>query len=178
MEKAIIIGAFEDMGFQLCKGILEEGIEVKALHLDETRHPLTDERRLEIGRNANFTESELNNLTPSSLQEEGTVLFLDSTEYMMRNEGLSIEMVEKLSNLIKEIPAKSGKIVWLLPLSEFHPPENKDVNLANMIKFIKEQHIPFQLFYFSNIDELKRNRKDAPSDLVHALMEIVGKSET
>lgn len=173
MEKAIIIGAFEDIGFQLCKGILEDGIEVAALHLDGTRNPLTEERRLEIGRNANFTELELEQLMPSLFVEEGTVLFLDCIEQIVRNEGLSTEMVEKLSRLIKGIPAKNGKILWLLPLSEFHPPGIKDTNLARVIKLMKEQHLPFQLFYFPNIEELKRNRIDVISDVVDALMEIV-----
>lgn len=58
MDKAIIIGAFGFLGFSVCQAMLDEGVEVNAISVCEESDFFTEEKRMEIGRNANFIENE------------------------------------------------------------------------------------------------------------------------
>ncbi|MED3623104.1 hypothetical protein [Neobacillus thermocopriae] len=56
MDKAIIIGVYHFLGFHIGKVLLNKGIEVKGVHIPEVDGTYVDEKRLEVGRNANFKE--------------------------------------------------------------------------------------------------------------------------
>lgn len=70
MGKAIIIGAFELLGFQVCKRMLDQGYEVIGLSLIDKSDSLEEEMLLEIGRNSNFAKAELEALRYIDLQDE------------------------------------------------------------------------------------------------------------
>lgn len=57
MERATILGIYDFIGYSLCRHMLDLGVEIDGIHqsgnIDDY---LTEEKRLEIGRNANFTE--------------------------------------------------------------------------------------------------------------------------
>lgn len=57
MDRAVILGTFEFIGFSLCKNLLDQGCEIDGIHFDkEQDDALIHEKRLTIGRNANFNE--------------------------------------------------------------------------------------------------------------------------
>ena len=59
MDKVIIVGTYEFIGFQLCLSLLEQGREVIGIHLNtNSKDPFLEEKRFEIGRNSNFTEQD------------------------------------------------------------------------------------------------------------------------
>ncbi|WP_174730876.1 hypothetical protein [Mesobacillus harenae] len=57
MNKAIIVGVYGFLGYSLCSVLLEKGVSVEGISLlgEEEEH-IIEEKRLQIGRNANFTE--------------------------------------------------------------------------------------------------------------------------
>ncbi|KIY22955.1 NAD(P)-dependent oxidoreductase [Mesobacillus subterraneus] len=60
MERAMIVGVYDFIGYSLCRHLLDMGIEVTGVHpIGEQDHDYTEEKRLEIGRNANFSEISL-----------------------------------------------------------------------------------------------------------------------
>lgn len=116
MDRAVIIGVLEFLGFSFCQRILEEGIEVDGIHLDlEKDKLLIEEKRLQIGRNANYNEWSCADLELKALNIKGTVLFVDVYDlFMWENEVVLFEegMIKRLMDEWKE-----GEIIFLLPIS-------------------------------------------------------------
>ncbi|WP_035209289.1 hypothetical protein [Mesobacillus boroniphilus] len=60
MERATILGIYDFIGYSLCRHMLDLGFEIDGIHqsgnIDDY---FTEEKRLEIGRNANFSEISL-----------------------------------------------------------------------------------------------------------------------
>ena len=55
MDKAIIVGVYEFIGFHLCEALLQEGIEVYGVDLPiDTSDHVVNEKRILIGINSNF----------------------------------------------------------------------------------------------------------------------------
>ncbi|WP_062105295.1 hypothetical protein [Bacillus niameyensis] len=60
MKSAMVIGARQDLGFEICKELLNEGMIVHARDFSEWQTEQHEERWLFIGRNANLDYSTLN----------------------------------------------------------------------------------------------------------------------
>lgn len=56
MDKAIILGVYNFVGFHMCHTLLNKGIEVNGIHIEMDDEPFLEDKRFEIGRNANFKE--------------------------------------------------------------------------------------------------------------------------
>lgn len=57
MERATILGIYDFIGYSLCRYLLDQGVEVNGIHTEGNKKDFfTEEKRLEIGRNANFLE--------------------------------------------------------------------------------------------------------------------------
>jgi hypothetical protein len=55
MDKAIIFGMFDFVNFHVGKTLLNNGIEVKAVNIEEIGNiQFLEEKRFEVGRNANL----------------------------------------------------------------------------------------------------------------------------
>ncbi|MCM3570008.1 hypothetical protein [Neobacillus mesonae] len=69
MDKAAILGIYNFVSFQVCQTLLNKGIEVNGIHIDTKTEQFLDEKRLEIGRNANFTENSFSEWKDSKQKE-------------------------------------------------------------------------------------------------------------
>lgn len=75
MDKVVIVGVFDFVNFHLCKALLNKGIEVRGVQIEtEENEDILVEKRLEIGRNSNFTEVSVKDLTNKSNEKETIVL--------------------------------------------------------------------------------------------------------
>jgi hypothetical protein len=113
MDKAMIIGIYEFIGFHLGQYLLEQGIEVIGIHIPtDDRDPFLEEKRLFIGRNANFTEEDAKALSivTSGLTTDVTVIDYYSF-YMKRQE-------EELISAIEESiwPKENDSVIFLMPV--------------------------------------------------------------
>ncbi|MEM5594163.1 hypothetical protein AAHH67_24715 [Niallia circulans] len=62
MKKAVIFGVYQFVGFHICSTLLEEGEEIIGISYPEISIEDLEDKRMEIGRNANFSEKSLDKL--------------------------------------------------------------------------------------------------------------------
>ncbi|PLT33862.1 hypothetical protein [Bacillus sp. V5-8f] len=116
MELSIVIGAYQFIGFHLCKYLLEQGHEVLGADwTDDSRtdHPI-EEKQLEIGRNANFNFTSLQELKNVNTQGNVT-LYICLYDYIKKGTDKTIEIKKALDALMPKMhPAP--RIIVLYPL--------------------------------------------------------------
>jgi nucleoside-diphosphate-sugar epimerase len=99
MDKVVMAGVFDFVNFHICKALLDKGIEVRGVKIEtEDDRDILDEKRFEIGRNANFTEVSLEEISNDSFDNETIVL--SAYDLFMRYKEDYLLNEEKLSNLI------------------------------------------------------------------------------
>ena len=178
MDKAIIVGVYEFIGFHLCEALLQEGIEVYGVDLPiDTSDHVVDEKRLLIGRNSNFQEKDESFFSSFDFSQEDTFIFLDYYSfYMKRQEQKFLEMVH--SNLPQEQLVHS---VTIMPIQECM----KEIN-SPYIVYLPTIYGPWQpanfLFhkalYQSNVSHTVEDREwtgDAiyVQDAIHSIIDII-----
>ena len=100
MKKAVIFGAYHFLGFLICSALLEEGEEIIGITYPDLVVEDLDEKRMEIGRNANFSEKSLAEFT-SILQDTNIeVLYFDF--YTLKQ----LSKYDKVKNLFSEYSDK------------------------------------------------------------------------
>ncbi|WP_226675762.1 hypothetical protein [Mesobacillus jeotgali] len=97
MERATILGVYDFIGYSLCRHMLDLGVEIDGIHqsgnIDDY---FTEEKRLEIGRNANFSEISLQDWEAE--QAEG-FLFVTLFESLQTRNGTDDLLKALLSKL-------------------------------------------------------------------------------
>lgn len=112
MDKAIIIGVYDYLGFHLCLKFLEQGLEVIGVHVDKEMIDLFyTEKKLLIGRNSNFTEIELDEFNAEDRKEK-TFIFIDFYSSYYKHQ--EIELMASLQK--KFTGVKLTSMVSLLPI--------------------------------------------------------------
>ena len=120
MDKAILFGLFDFVNFHICKSLLNKGVEVKGIHLKETDHiDFLEEKRLEVGRNANLIEQSLSEWVRE--QEKPTHntsliisiydLFMSKREQILQDENITKPMIQYL-----EVNRNEVNNVLILPV--------------------------------------------------------------
>ncbi|MBT2689033.1 hypothetical protein J7I93_12640 [Bacillus sp. ISL-47] len=153
MDRAVILGTFEFVGFSLCKFLLDQGCMIDGIHINNgEEEPYLNEKRLEIGRNANFYEMNYSEWLETTKEiQEDSVLFIDFYDLYIKNNLFSLrenELIEKyFINNLNELKKYRSKIVFLFPLQW-----QKDINRAHSrcetaIELLKENNIVVYSFY-------------------------------
>lgn len=153
MDRMIIFGTFEFLGFHFCKKLLEKGYSVKGIHFDRLQNQWVEEKKLEIGRNANFEEQTIEALIETDRAPSTIILPLYDL-YMSCNEKLLADRNSggRILDFLRE--NKDGsQVVYLLPihlLADSHRPEGlKEVE--DFFCQAKELAGTGQFFYFPTI---------------------------
>lgn len=157
MDRAVILGTFEFIGFSLCKYLLEQGCEIEGIHIKEgEEEPFLIDMRLEIGRNANFNEKNYCEwLQSQKAIEEETTIFIDFYDLYLKNRISSIRENELIEQYLlknrNELAAAGSKIVFLFPVQWL-----KDINRAHSrcetaIELLRKENITVSAFYLPSI---------------------------
>ncbi|QED47224.1 Rossmann-fold NAD(P)-binding domain-containing protein [Cytobacillus dafuensis] len=130
MDSAVIIGSFEFLGFHFCHALLERGYEVKGVHLDnDVDNAILIEKRLEIGRNANFKEESFSDWLISDSISEQTLVLIDFYDYFINHHTDFFEKLHLLDayliNNKKNIKETNSRVVSLLPIQWHHQKNDK-----------------------------------------------------
>ena len=113
MDKAIIVGTYEFIGFHLCLSLLEQGIEVIGIHLQTKGEDIfLEEKRLEIGRNDNFKEKDETYLVSLEQVSDDVVIFIDYYSYYFKKEESQLFSAFKTALLTSQLP----RFVLLVPI--------------------------------------------------------------
>jgi hypothetical protein len=154
MDKAIIFGGFDFISFHVCKTVLNKGLEVKAIHIEESdKIQYLEEKRLEVGRNANFLEQSLVEWTNKRENDtmKATLVFSLYDLYMRKKEAL-LQNETVTSPIIKYIEQnkRNTDVVFILPIqmSSRHVTKNKLVGFVAKVEGLVKN---VQLLYLPTI---------------------------
>jgi hypothetical protein len=112
MDKVVMVGVFDFVNFHVCKALLDKGIEVRGIQIEtEDDYDILIEKRLEIGRNANFSEVSIGDFLNASYENETIVLSVYDLYMRYKEEYLLND--DMLFNLIGK--NKWEQIVLLVP---------------------------------------------------------------
>jgi nucleoside-diphosphate-sugar epimerase len=146
MDKVVIAGVFDFVNFYVCKALLDKGIEVRGVQFElEENEDILDEKRLEIGRNANFTELSIRDIRMDSNGKETLILSIYDL-YMQYKEDFLLN--ENFFNMVNW-----ERIVIFVPsqlLNNVDDIEAKTVAL-DIIKRTKGMNKSIQLLYLPTI---------------------------
>ncbi|MBA4536465.1 hypothetical protein H1Z61_04715 [Bacillus aquiflavi] len=148
MDKAIIIGTYEFLGFGICHKLLHEGIEVIGVH-DETinSNQFLEEKRLEIGRNANFQEVALNDLMQSSTLFSESIIYISFYDAYI-NRFQKRTLFNAINKWIEYSQIDKVTYSFLLPIQYL-----KDEEMNQFLNEIESLHLQSirQIFYLPTI---------------------------
>lgn len=157
MDKAVIYGALEFVGFHVCNRLLEKGYCVKGIHFHTNANDYLDEKRLEVGRNANFEEVSIQDSRTliDACDRQAVIIFSLYDLFVTNNESiLTNKTVSKvIFQLLNERKERQDKIVYLLPiqlLANSGSPEGT-AELEDFIIQAKQINEQGQFFYLPTI---------------------------
>ncbi|WP_342430251.1 hypothetical protein [Neobacillus sp. FSL H8-0543] len=121
MDKAVIFDVFNFVSFHLCKALLDKGIEVEGITIENKGNDdgFSDEKRLEIGRNANYKESLFKDWTKQLDRTDSKMtiicsvydIYMTYNENILKNDAVAYEFIDCL----KRYKEKIERLVLLLP---------------------------------------------------------------
>ncbi|RSD29386.1 NAD(P)-dependent oxidoreductase [Mesobacillus subterraneus] len=132
MEEAAIFGVYEYIGYSLCLRMLDLGMEVQGIHPESTADDyFTEEKRLEIGRNANFEEISLEEWEAGDGREY-LFISLFACGKTRNQRGKLLEAINK-----KLEKCKSGKLapVLILPANLAVKPNPQEAKGQQILRF-------------------------------------------
>ena len=148
MERAVVLGIYDFIGYSLCRYMLDRGVEIDGIHPEETKEDyFTEEKRLEIGRNANFTEIGL-----QDWQVEGAEGFLFVTLFeSFQSRNMKNDLMEALLSKLENRHLKNLPTVVILPA--FFAEENVELREADakISRFISSQESMLLTIYLPTI---------------------------
>lgn len=150
MDKVVIVGVFDFVNLHVCKALLDKGIEVRGVQIEsEENEDIVTQKRLEIGRNANFCEVSLEDLSNESCENETIVLSVYDLYMRYKEEYLLNE--DMLFNLISK--NQWEQIVFLVPSQMLNEviDTKAEVIIEDFIKRTKAQNKNIHLLYLPTI---------------------------
>ncbi|MCM3602401.1 hypothetical protein M3175_16835 [Robertmurraya korlensis] len=168
MDKVLVLGALGEIGFKMTALLLEEGYEVRGIHLQSGDETVYNNRRMEIGRNANFEEIGLNEwVQQDDLITTSTVVFLNSFD-----ENVKRVWMDENSHVKRKLQAISSNtkssIVFIHPFTEWEKRNLNEYEENVMCFFVSLPHEVKS----SHVGE-ESERKEF-SSIFKAIMDVVG----
>ncbi|WP_413302066.1 hypothetical protein AA0X95_23095 [Bacillus sp. 1P10SD] len=147
MDKAIIFGIYDFVSFHTSQTLLNQGIEVVGITFeDKDEIPFYEEKRLEVGRNANFSEQSFSKWEKErELEKSKTVLVFSIYDlYMMNKETrfLKKSVMKPIVNYIEK-NNKNIEIVCLLPIQELGSSNERQLGsfLEQISRIAESMHV-------------------------------------
>ncbi|WP_338449054.1 hypothetical protein R4Z09_23000 [Niallia oryzisoli] len=142
MDKAVIIGAYEFIGFHLCLSLLEKGVEVIGIHLPSLHDDdYLEEKRLSVGRNSNFIEKDETFFEPGQSLLDNSVLFIDYYSYYRMHKENELE-----SMINQSIVNGAAQCILIVPVQL----SNKTFAADFPLQLVKRQK-DFQIYYLPTV---------------------------
>lgn len=151
MDKVVIFGVYNFVSFHMCKSLLDNGIEVSGVSIgDMERTSYHDEKRLEVGRNANFSEYTLTNLVNEEVDQitKRTLILSLYDFYMLGKERTLLNVDEKIIGYMNEFHS-APDIAVILPIQLLNPDNRLSVD--GLTAKLKEQAGTYQEVYLPTI---------------------------
>lgn len=146
MERAAILDVYDYIGYSLCHALLEKGIEIEGIHFgNKTEHYFTEEKRLDIGRNANFSERDFQEWDAS---DSGSLLIISLFEAYQKNDSRNGHLADEIIGKLDDVKEASIRIMLILPASL--ATMQTDIE-QKMTVFFEKKKFPVLGFYLPTI---------------------------
>ncbi|WP_394235435.1 hypothetical protein [Niallia oryzisoli] len=142
MDKAVILGTYEFIGFHLCLSLLEKGVEVTGVHLSSSSDDdYLEEKRFSVGRNSNFIEKDEAAFELERTVSDNTVLFIDYYSYYRKHKENELQSILKQTLVDNNVHC-----IIFLPVQYC----NKQVAGEFPLQLVKNQK-HYQIYYLPTI---------------------------
>ncbi len=151
MDKAVIIGAFEFIGFYFCEKMLETGYEVLGIHFDDQDDNLVEEKKLQIGRNANFCEKKIGDWLKDHKQAaENQIYILDLFDLYIGYRDAVLQdqqLADQLAEFFIKRKQLNDKFVVVLPIQLLADDERSESTIKEFLGKFSTQPDISQFLY-------------------------------
>jgi hypothetical protein len=167
MDKVLVLGALEELGFEMTALLLEEGYEVRGIHLQTGDEAIYNDRRMEIGRNANFEEIGLNDwLQHVDSTTTSTWVFLNGFDENVKQ--IWMDDNSKLKRKLQSITSNSTSLIVIIhPFTEWVKRSDNEYDGNVMCFFVSLSHE----LKGRNVDDAYERKEF--SSIFKAIMEVV-----
>ncbi|MEH7884439.1 hypothetical protein V7654_08935 [Bacillus sp. JJ1609] len=148
MDKAAILGVYDFIGYSLCKYMLNDGVEIVGVHI-ASKHDdyFTEEKRMEIGRNANFSE-----ISFKEWQTTGTNEHMIISLYEHFNKDGAIEQFTKgIIKKLENMDRSSQTLILILPARLALKHEKLTDSQVDLLRFIEKKNLSVLEIYLPTI---------------------------
>lgn len=140
MDKAIIFGGYEFLGFYLSTALLEKGNTVQCVRFDNNDDSFLEEKRFTVGRNDNFSEIPLSKWVNSSLaSNEKFLIVVSFYDLFLKNESDKIMSQIKASfeRAFAKVDMENASFILILPIQYLESDDRAFLNICNLIEKTK-----------------------------------------
>ena len=160
MDKAVIVGTYETVGYHLCEALLQEGIEVYGVHIrTNLSEANVDEKRLFIGRNSNFVEKDETSL--AHIQND-MFIFIDYYSFYMA--GKEDALTQKVQPYLEN--ERDLSLAAILPIQKLD--SRNDIDEKN-----REKKGSRYRFYLPADERECMSRSEWIEDVIEGILQII-----
>lgn len=137
MDKTIILGGYEFLGFHLTTEFLERGDTVKCVHAVTSNDYYLDEKRFMVGRNANFSEMPMKDWRSFSFNpDEKNLIIISLYDFFLKNghENVIPDIESSFEDLLERGNLKNCQVVFILPIQILKCEEHSFLNIYNRLE--------------------------------------------
>lgn len=148
MEKAVILGVYDFIGYGLCRYLLDNGVEIEGVHIvDRHDHFFTEEKRMEVGRNANFSEISFREWKNSGADNLILISLYEHLNNNEKREQFNKAIMGKLENLNRI----DQKLIFILPAYLALKQEKSTNHPFDLLRFIENKNLSVLEIYVPTI---------------------------
>ncbi|MBM4764239.1 hypothetical protein [Bacillus sp. B15-48] len=154
MERVILFQPYEFLSYSICKLLLDEGIQVKTITSSINDDLLfTSEKRMEIGRNANFYENDFDNdwteLTEDD--QERIPVIIPIYDLFMKKEEMKLVANKDFLPFLDKLKPEFFPITLLLPEQYAYTPNRDGESIEQLTEFLFEKNYSCQEIYLPTL---------------------------
>lgn len=160
MDKVIIFGGYEFLGFCLCEAFLEKGIQVCTINSQQVDDLFLENKRLLVGRNSNFTEFSLDKSQDTWFYaKEKYMIVLSFYDFYHKGDSSNIhsELEQVILDALNKYEKGNLEVLFLLPVQflEMEVSRHKGEDLKNiyntMFQELQRKFIPNTTIYLPTL---------------------------
>lgn len=158
MDKACIFNVYDFVSFHICQTLLNKGIEVEGIQLEnDSQEPFLEEKRLEVGRNANFEEQAFSLWSDRGNEEQhNTTIIFSLYDLFMQHKEMILQKKEIKDTILRYFEHtrdNSDLIIFLLPVQLLSMSVSSQTlrDFQGFVDYAMDLKENIQLFYLPTI---------------------------
>lgn len=162
MKQFLILGAFGNSGFNCCFKLLEEGYPVFHFNVSDEYLDtnIIEEKRLQIGRNSNFTELDQN---PFDLVPENDLyIIIPEKDWLEHSNQIKVHIEEQIPEVVHQGSFENLKVIILSNGQD-------EGQIVKILDHLNRDDTKFEVIEMNDEKELMDLLKDESEDQISML---------